>query len=259
MGFDTVKLKLRNTTENNEAIGAGTLVAVAKFHRNGCYTDDLAGEPLLGATSPPCSIYRTRDEEIVVSSELPITGLDATTAQQFVFTFDKPIPINATDLFLQVVFKGQLGSETGAVVVATKDTFEPTYLAFINNTDEILFNGTFYPTPSPALLPTLDANHDGVIDSIYDKTPLTVYFGFGGQFLGWVTSLPPGRYSRVALLTERNPYSIKSAALGNAYTFPTNTANFRPEVNQLNPADGIYYLEGLRMIRGVPMFNDIIH
>ena len=36
VGFDTIKLKLRNTTPNEDMIG-GTLVAVAKFHRNGCY------------------------------------------------------------------------------------------------------------------------------------------------------------------------------------------------------------------------------
>jgi len=248
VGFDTVKLKLRNATPNGEAMSGGTLVAVAKFHRNGCYKDDLSGEwtESGGLLIPPCGLFRTEDEEIVVSTSvqdaagnvLQTVSLDPTAPQQYKFTFGTPIPINATDLFLQVVYRGALGSESDAVVVATKDIFEPTYMSIFNSTDEILFFGTFFPTTSPALLPTLDPNHTGTIASSYDKTDLAILFNFNSSFtgspLGSVAALPPGRFSRVALLTDRSPFSMPIEADEKGFFFASSLVSEPAETDQLN-------------------------
>src|SRR5439155_17804145 len=52
-GFDTIRLKLRNKTDPttppgagvfNQAMSNGILVAVVKFRRNSCYTNNLDGE-----------------------------------------------------------------------------------------------------------------------------------------------------------------------------------------------------------------------
>jgi len=138
-GFRLIKMKVRNTTadiatSNRGAIAqhmSGQFVAVAKFRRNTCYTPDLWGQiGRIGTGAPPivntAANCRSKVDEIVVSSPEPVVdtlqaGAEATT---LAFEFPNPIPIEATDLVLQVVFKGRLGEEQGAVAVTTKDVSE---------------------------------------------------------------------------------------------------------------------------------------
>ena len=138
-GFRRVKLKLSNATpaindganSYPQAMTGGTLWAVVKFQRNGCYQPDLSGEP--GLTS--CDITANRGpEEIVVSDPIAVQSLDV-APQPFTFEFQNtPIPVNAVNVVLQVVYRGELGSERDAVVVATRDISEPTFISFINVT-----------------------------------------------------------------------------------------------------------------------------
>jgi len=45
---------------------------------------------------------------------------------------------------LQIVFEGSLGEEEEAIVVATKDIFEPGYLSIYNSTDYYDVGGVAY-------------------------------------------------------------------------------------------------------------------
>jgi hypothetical protein len=141
-GFPKIKMKLRNVTtavNGVEPMGAGTLRAVARFHRNTCYKADLSGEygsPGIDWRNwnpdPEIGCGRNPNEEIVVSEPVAAIPADLNGAAQSVtFNFPTRIPINATDLYLQVVYRGPLGQpgeeETDAVVVATKDISEPNY------------------------------------------------------------------------------------------------------------------------------------
>ncbi|MEP7182645.1 MAG: hypothetical protein ABI886_10685 [Betaproteobacteria bacterium] len=134
-GFDKLKLKLKNTTPN-ESLEAGNFVAVAKFRRNKCYTPNLAGEPG-GNAFNGYAACRNDEEEIVVSDVVGIASLAESAEVGLTFKFPKRIPINASDVFLQVVFRGKLGSEDDAVVVETKDIGEPAFIGFANNTDYV--------------------------------------------------------------------------------------------------------------------------
>ena len=169
-GFATIKVKVKNTTpglstaERRELMVEGTtatLRAVAKFHRNTCYKADLSGEygspgvnwqnwnanPMLGCGRNPV-------EEIVVSEPTPVPKGINNAAQAVTFRFiDQKIPISATDLFLQVIYRGPLGEETDAVVVATKDISEPTYIYHYTRWDQYR-----YKCPS---WPAIDANFCG--------------------------------------------------------------------------------------------------
>jgi hypothetical protein len=126
-------------------------VAIARYHRNSCYKPDLSGErvqsyappPGLIITEPTCSsgeVVRTDYQEISVSAPLTVVageldvgaGLEA--EKVFDFSAD-PIPVNATDLVLQVAYRGPLGDEFDAVAVGMLDTREPTFVTFWNNTD----------------------------------------------------------------------------------------------------------------------------
>lgn len=145
-GFGKIKLKLKNVTPSGNGIepmeeGIAALWAIAKFHRNICYQPDLSGE--YGSPNKDWSACRAKDEEIVVSEAAIVPVGINNEAQGVTFTFTTPIPINATDLFLQVVYRGPLGQETDAVVVATKDISEPTYLYNYSRLDQYTYG--LYP------------------------------------------------------------------------------------------------------------------
>ncbi len=147
-GFNKVKLKLKNKTPDISPSGggatvaqtlepSGTVVAVAKFRRNKCYSEyDLQGEiPVLIKNGKTVQqIYddcRAAAEEIVVSDPVTLpSSLKYSDADPVPLTFDfkDRIPINVIDLYLQVVYRGKLGEEPDAVVVGTKDVSEPTFI-----------------------------------------------------------------------------------------------------------------------------------
>ena len=137
-GFRYLKLKIKNVTpagalngqpqvEHIPSNGGGTLVAVAKFNRNLCYQPDLSGE--YGSPQIQWQDCRSSAEEIKVSQPITIATDINLAAKAFTFDFGaNKVPINATDLHLQVVYRGPLGEELDSVVVATKDISEPTYI-----------------------------------------------------------------------------------------------------------------------------------
>lgn len=165
-GFTKVRLKVRNATaeivESGSAAhsvqnaSSGQLVAIARYHRNACYQVDLSGQRTQGysamppapITAPTCTAAlpeRTDYEEISVSAPIAISGEDAlpgmvgTTSPAWVdkvFDFGAdPIPVNATDLFIQIVYRGQLGEESDGIAVGRLDVREPTFVAAYNGSD----------------------------------------------------------------------------------------------------------------------------
>ena len=77
-GFNKIKLKLSNTTPDNEAMPSGKLVAVLKFRRNTCYQDNLSGYPPF-VSWDTC---RSAEEEIVSSDAVDNIALN-----------DNPLPL----------------------------------------------------------------------------------------------------------------------------------------------------------------------
>jgi hypothetical protein len=136
-GFRSVRLKVVNLTPGNEAIGKGKLWAVAKFHRNSCFTLDRSGQ--YGAVGNDWLGRHCRDdtENIVVSAPLNLASGIPTDPIEYAFEFSaSQIPFSATDLYLQVVFQGDLGAESGnAVAVGTSDVMEPTFWTIENDSD----------------------------------------------------------------------------------------------------------------------------
>lgn len=163
-GFDTVRLKVRNISEaivesgtgqsvSQSTGGAGSrLVAIARYRLNGCYKPDLSGErqrPFSGAAvEPACGfLQRKRSARSFVSVSAPLTvtlgELDSAAVEKvFDFSAD-PIPVNATDLFIQVAYRGKLGDEADGIALGIYDSSEPTFVSFWNNTD-YFWTGTAY-------------------------------------------------------------------------------------------------------------------
>lgn len=210
-GFSKIKLRLTNASPPGEGMAGGTLVAIAKFHRNTCYANDLSDALNLNGDLN----CRSKDEEIVVSEPIPdVTLVNSPT--QFTFNFSaNPIPKSATDLYIQVVYRGKLGSEADAVVVATKDISEPTYFSYHNDSDFIHIVGHVYTRPqvnaNPSLLALVKPTNCVIASSPPTLAPACFQpftlnqewtAGGGAIPLYTVNALPVRSYTRVVLLTD---------------------------------------------------------
>src|SRR6185503_12808951 len=108
--FQKIKVKVTNTTPN-ETMAGGRLWATATFHKNTCYRSDLTGE-LGGPNAPPdfLSFFfgcRSAFDETVISAQSDPVTLASGASTTVSFNFGStPIPVNATDLVLQVVYRG---------------------------------------------------------------------------------------------------------------------------------------------------------
>ena len=220
-GFQSIRVSVQNTTPQITESGSGTvavqnfsatavgsvtdpnfhgpyLVAVAKYHRNTCYKPDLSGEPYqiynpptptTGITQPTCGAgqtTRTAYQEISVSKSFAATAAQlVANAPAFEAHFDfsaDSIPVNATDLFIQVVYRGPMGDANGqepdAIAVGTLDVREPTFAAFWNNTDYFWNSGA-----TPPWLHEDPLNHNEGIESFWacmGGFPVKMVFEYDG-------------------------------------------------------------------------------
>jgi hypothetical protein len=79
------------------------------------------------------------------------------TFQELTFDFSSsPIPTNAADVFLTVVYQGPLGLEPEAVAVGGKDLFEPDPVTIANVTDYFCFNGALFHVSDFTAFPPFD-------------------------------------------------------------------------------------------------------
>ncbi len=222
-GFTKVKLKLANTTPpigagqgSAQDMTGGRLVAVAKFRRaKTTYSTDLSGD--CGAPNQSFPACRGDVEDIITSVAVNSVSLPAGGApQEFQFTFSEAIPLNVTDLYLQVVYRGPLGSEADAVVVTTKNVLEPTHLSIFNLTDSVAcYKGNWVKLNADGSVPAETAATivaDGydpaslapqtfVRSSVTFKGPFTYPLSANGP-LATVTNIAPGRFYRLAVLTD---------------------------------------------------------
>jgi hypothetical protein len=264
-GFRTLKLKLKNVTpgigpfhedQMGDDDGAGNLWAVVKYHLNTCYQPDLSGED--GGSNFNGNSCRSANEYISVSAPHPVGKISADQPQQFVFDFNsKPIPINASDVFLQVVFRGQLGMEADAVAVATRDISEPTYYGLENATDyyfDDLGDQKYHPVSSGY--------------SRIDVTNIRIAFGPNADTVSPIAtmdSLAGGEHAQIALLMDLGPQPASTSWSGEFATsrdvVPFDPAEFTQD--DTGPAASMYQRNcdlvlrrGLYMERGVVFAQD---
>lgn len=234
-GFGTVRATVRNATPG-EALQNGQLTAIARFHRNNCYQPDLSGEwtESGGQLVPPCPDYSSAEEHIRVTAPQALS-LGVGAQQELTFTFADPIPLDATELVLQVLFQGTVGAEAGAFALGAADLSEPTWVAVMNATDvfEIPAGSTgqfFYfediiANVAQAPYSIVDANGNQVYDSPPDVdvrgSNIAYSVSVDGKKVGDVGALPPGRFFRLAALVKPEGFSLALTASGSGFSGTT--------------------------------------
>jgi hypothetical protein len=245
-GFRTVKLKVKNTTPS-ESMSNGFFVAVAKYHQNKSYVPDLSGEPggpnFAGFDGAYWSYEEIKVSDKVDIATVPGATLASGAETELGFTFAQPIPINATDVSLQVVFRGKLGNETDAVVVETKDIAEPEFLAVSNTTDYV------YDAIGRAYRPLPWGGYSAP-DTIYS---IAVTLGGATGPIATLDHLDGGGHAEIAFLTDKAVRNhLVNYASRNYATFAPISLDLPPEefvslgygsydaTIHVSPARGVY-------------------
>ncbi|MHB8881185.1 MAG: hypothetical protein ACYC69_06700 [Thermodesulfovibrionales bacterium] len=199
--FRTVRAKVKNAS-TSEQMGSGTVQAIAKYKMN------------------------TYDANFVYSmSEIKAIDLSSNAAVEVEFNFENdPIPLGVTDLYLEIVFKGTIGSETNAVASGVKDISEPTPIDLFNDTDKSCVNGNWYPTAGAIDLMDTSSPKDHIADT-WDVNPhilQNIYIKISSMedpqiaspslYNAVVPNLDPGQFKRaVYILTDHKfKYSFYS-------------------------------------------------
>jgi hypothetical protein len=254
-GFKTFKVMVQNdtapivpsgssTAQPQNTNTSGKLVAVLRYRLNTCLQlapgavgASLAGSPYRNPDGTGSAVWNEAcrqptltDQyfpEILVSNpaDIPPLGIDA-GLQPVIFTFPTALPFNATDVDLQVVYRGQLGTEPDGIAIGFEHINEPSFFNFDNNND-------CFTDPGDRQCPigTADAACN-ISDSV--KLPLPD----AEPQPGWVpvasiANLKPGQYARVAFLTRSAWRYAPPADL----EVPTNE-NFPYEVDITYAPDG---------------------
>jgi len=154
--FTSIKLRAKNTTANNEEMTNGTIQLVVKYKV--AHADPFQPGPV---ETDADFTYIVVPEKNGVSS----LSRSAYTELNFDLLGEKAISLWATDVYLQVVYKGTLGNEENAVAVGFKDISEPTPIDIFNNMDKICINGSWYEAGSPEAIAQVDTNENGIADT----------------------------------------------------------------------------------------------
>lgn len=278
--FGAITANIRNTShltdgDGNdipEEIGAGELVAVAKYRIIPNYLADLSNYPqnaaelqtLMGNVEYSYSV----SQPLVIDPA--INPVDSSAPSKFTFDFSgNEIPAGVTDLTLQVIFLGTLGNEidTG-VAVGMIDLNEPDHFVFANSTDEIVMNGILTTADEIKNNAFLAAQVDWDIDGIFNEVVIVDGVNIGEPYIDpyhvslqigfslsdpqldpnavlsypiTIDHLPAGRYASMILLTDVAP----------GYEYWTETLitrHFGAETEHdtyFTSSAGVYMLEGI--------------
>jgi len=201
--FPKLRFKVRNASGNEKA-GPGTIVAIAQYRTS---TGNLF-------ETPEAPLSDTRFTSI---SAPQLITLDD-TFQELTFDFSvQPIPTNAADLVLSVVYRGPLGSEPDAVIFGGQDIPEPDPIYIIDASDYDCFAGD--PVFVTGLPPTSrDVNGDGVQDlfgPFFEQGVLVKVGPFGlrqspsGQNFDFsIQAMTGAQYGRFVVLHDQTVYFV---------------------------------------------------
>ncbi|MBW2065746.1 MAG: hypothetical protein JRJ03_12570 [Deltaproteobacteria bacterium] len=269
--FTYIKAKVMNTNAEL-VIGEGALKAMAIYRRRTDYKADLSADPPTAASR---EAYFSRSE----SSKIDVTSLSSQEAVEFEFDFtNNPIPVDITDLYLQVEFRGTINGRPASVALGIKDISEPMHISVSNSTDRFYLHHVLKTSAeikaNPDLVSKVDSNEDGVLNqqgepyidpfdlsigvALYpsDSTPpdpedySAIYF-----------DMPPGAYGKIIMLTDTGEFNL---LLHYEYTLPyvfmieRFAVSLSGVINQQD-ADGTFHNTQVYTLRGLIQHNHFLY
>lgn len=154
-GFSKITILARNITPNGDEMSDGSIELVVKYRI--AQEDPFQSYPVPTTNDFSYKILPEANSTRSIPKEMPLE-----------LTFDAGqntiIPVNATDVYLQIIYKGLLGEESDAVAVGFKDISEPTPVDLFNNMDKICLNSHWYTAGSPEAIAQVDTDQDGIAD-----------------------------------------------------------------------------------------------
>lgn len=211
VGFQDFKVMVENVSKvtlsdgsivhQNVATSAGTLVAVLRHRSNVCLKwPTLEGSPHWDPQAPHAVLWDgpncrqpSLNEQYLpnIKVSLPAAVPDIDNGPQAViFHFDDPLPFNAVDVDLQVVYRGPLGDEPDDIAIGLEQISEPTFYDFVN------FGDCQMQTPQTCQDEACTWTGTAHLPAP-EATP-----GPGQYDVVGVTKLPKGHYARAAFLTR---------------------------------------------------------
>jgi len=237
-GFEKIILNVNNATPDIDGglsppfvqgIGAGTFRAVAHYRLNPCYTTDLSGE----ADGVVCNTNLITDPaneaRIATSEAVAVSAFDNSGPNRIEFDFSaEPIPVNAVDLKIQVVYYGELGAEAQAIAVGMRDISEPSFYLIRNSSDYYSFNQMIYRTDDPTFISLAStAGIPAYVYAAYTTSPGTLTVGNAAGVVQ-TPAFDPGEFIRVAYLADYDPLGLVS------YIAPVSGAAFTINPRQVS-------------------------
>jgi hypothetical protein len=230
--FQQIRLKARNTTKTDEEMTTGTLQVVVKYKL-------AQSDPFM----PPFLVTTSEEFSYAVSPPISVSSIPKETATEFTFDLSQsPVPVWATDVYLQVVFKGKLGNEEEAVAIGFKDISEPTAYDIINYMHRICANGKWIDAGSPEAI----AVTRGIDYAAHRMT--NIYMVFSPQvaspthFAIVIPEISPSSSARTFILSDQ------TTDVSFYYSVPYEEGDMR-----LGPGDSIQYREG---VNGIPTMKN---
>jgi hypothetical protein len=152
-GFTHIVLDARNTTPDGEKMTDGSIELVVKYR--------LALEnPFQSHPVPKTEAF----SYIVAREANNIRAISSDEYTELAFDLSPALPIWATDVSINLVYKGNLGAEADGVAVGYKDISEPTPLDVFSNLDKLCLAGNWYDAGSAEAIALVDINGNGISD-----------------------------------------------------------------------------------------------
>ncbi len=304
-GFKALRLRVQNATHEDmdrngflresgtghavkQSLGSRTgspdakLVAIARYHRSGCYRPDLSGEmSYLPTTSGTPSFFvpsgcdnvaeRTRPIEISVSAPKmidatggvsvvsgacsninkgPSGGACASSPALLEFDFSAdPIPINASDLFIQVAYRGAIGDELDGIAVGSFDVREPSFMTVANSADYYLYRDELLPFASVPFPPRPAPEAQLMTEA------LVCVEGQRVAHHAVDPGIPPPGFHRVALITDPQTHSATTRVWFTRGESPPHASHVLGQIHQSDRDDPVsgYDMDPLKLFRGTPL------
>ena len=161
-GFTHIILNARNITPSGEKMTNGSIEIVVKYKLIENGEDPFQSKYIEPSKTFSCITATTKsmDDEGNVIGNIP-----RNESIELEFDLSPALPQNATDVTINLVYRGVLGNEQDAIAVGYKDISEPTPWDVYSNLDKVCLAGEWYNAGSKAAIDIVDDNKNGIIDN----------------------------------------------------------------------------------------------